>query len=104
MHFDFVDAVASASFATAAFDIETETTGFVAAQFGFGLGGKKVADESEDAGVSGGIAARGAADGGLVDNDGFFELIDAFDAVVKAGGGFGAMETGGEFGGEDGVD
>ena len=87
VHFDFVDAVALAMLATTAFDVERETTSFVAAELGLGLGGVETADSSKDTSVGGGVATRGATDGGLVDDDDFVEIFDAVDVVVEAGDG-----------------
>ena len=73
VHFDAFGALSLAGFAAAALDVEGEASGFVAAHFGFAGAGVEGADEVEDAGVGGGIGARGAADGGLVDFDDFVE-------------------------------
>lgn len=104
VHFDFVDAVALAGFAAATLDVEAETAGFIAAEFGFGLLREELADLVEGAGVGRDIGARGAADWRLVDNDTFVEVFDAVDALMKTGDGLGAMETGEEFVRENLVD
>ena len=99
VHFYFDHAVALAGFAAAAFDVEREAADVVAAFAREGYAGEQVADGGEQAGVGGGVGARGAADGGLVDVDDFVELVEAADVVV--GGGFfvGAVElAGGDFG------
>src|SRR5260370_12167807 len=80
IHFDAAQAVALASFAAAALDVEAEAAGAVAALARFGEHGKKLANGREDACVGGGIGARCAADGGLLDPADSVDLIppDAF--------------------------
>ena len=91
VHFDFVYAIALASFATSAFDVKGETAGFIATDLGFGLSGEKVTNGSEDAGIGRGVRTRSAADWGLVDEDDFVEELDALDTVMKAGDGLGMV-------------
>ena len=76
VHFDFNHAVALAGFAAAAFDVEGESADAVAAFAREGDAGEEFADGGEQAGVGGGIGARGAADGGLVDVDDFVEVFE----------------------------
>ena len=71
VHFDFDDAVALAGFAAAAFDVEGESADVVAAFAREGHAGEEFADGGEQAGVGGGVGARGAANGGLIDVDDF---------------------------------
>jgi hypothetical protein len=78
VHFDFDQAVALAFLATAALDVEAEAAGLVAADFGRGQFGEEIADLVEHAGVGGRIAARGAANGGLVNDD---DLVQGFEAA-----------------------
>ena len=78
--------------------------GFVAALAGLGEHGEEVADLGEDAGVGGGVGARSAADGGLVDLDDFVEQAGAVDGLVGAGFFAGAIEFFGERAVEDVVD
>src|SRR5882762_8393309 len=85
IHFDAAQAVALAGFAAAAFYVEAEATGTVAAFAGFGEHGEKLTNGREDAGVGGGIRAWGAADGSLVDLDDFVDLICADDFAMRAG-------------------
>src|SRR6267154_262052 len=85
IHFDAAQAIALAGFAAPAFYVEAEAAGAVAAFAGFGEHGEKLANGGEDAGVGGGIGARGAADGGLVDLDDFVDLIGADDFAMGAG-------------------
>src|SRR5882762_7535553 len=85
IHFDAAQAVALAGFAAATFYVEAEAAGTVAAFAGFGEHGEQLANGREDTGVGGGIGARGAADGGLVDLDNFVDLICADDFAMRAG-------------------
>ena len=85
VHFDFDDAVALAGFASTAFDVKGEPPRRVAAGARFLRAGKEFADGGEDAGVGGGVGARRAADGRLVDVDDFVEVFEAFDAFVGGG-------------------
>ena len=77
IHFDAAQAVALAGFAAAAFYVEAEAAGLVAALARFGKHGEKFADGRENAGVRRGIRARRAADGRLIDLDDFVDLLDA---------------------------
>ena len=104
VHFDLDDAVTGTVFAAAAFDVEAETAGAVAAQFGFGHLGKQFADRREQAGVGRRVGARRAANRRLVDDDGFVELLDAFDVVVAARHGAGPVQAGQQFFGQNVVD
>ena len=85
IHFDAAQAVALAGFAAAAFHVEAEAAGLVAALARFGQHGEEFADRGEDAGVGGGIRARRAADGRLVDLDDFVDVLGAFDFAERAG-------------------
>jgi len=85
VHFDFNHAVALAGFAAAAFDVEGESADVVAAFAREGYAGEEFADGGEQAGVGGGVGARGATDGGLVDVDDFVEVFEAVDVVVWGG-------------------
>src|SRR5207237_5095485 len=78
MHFDFDEAIALAFFAAAPFDIEAEAARFVSPDAGGGQAGEKIADVIEHAGVSSRIAARGAADGRLIDHNDFIGLLERF--------------------------
>src|SRR5580693_2677970 len=75
IHFDAAEAIALAGFAAAAFDVEAEAAGTVAAFARFGKHGEKFADGCEDACVGGGVRARRAAYGGLIDLDDFIDLV-----------------------------
>ena len=84
VHFDLDEAVALAFLAAAALDVEAEAAGLVAANFGGGQSGEEVADLVEHAGVGGRVAARGAADGRLVNDD---DLVQVLEAANERGGG-----------------
>ena len=77
--------VALAGFAAAALHVEAEAAGLVAALARFRQHGVEIADGREEAGVGGGIRARRAADGGLIDLDHFIDVLEAFDGIVRAG-------------------
>jgi hypothetical protein len=68
VHLDAEDAVAFAGLAAAALDVEAEAARAVAADAGGGQLREEIADLVEEAGEGGGVAARRAADGGLVDD------------------------------------
>ena len=85
VHLDASLAVALTGFAASAGDVEGEAAGLVAAFAGLGQHGVEVADGGEDAGIGRRVRARRAADGRLVDADGFIDLIKAPDSVVLAG-------------------
>ena len=76
--------------------VEGEAASGVAADFGLGQGGKKLADEVEDAEVGGGGGARGFTDGGLVHLDDGLKVMGAAQ-LGKGWGGAGEI-----FGGEAG--
>src|ERR1700758_2085645 len=104
VHLDAALAFALAGFTASALDVEGEAAGFVAALAGLGEHGEEVADGGEDSGVGGGIAARGAAYGGLVDFDDLVDLVNADDSAVLAGLFAAAVELFGEGAVEDVVD
>src|SRR6266571_2422174 len=85
IHFDAAEAVSLAGFAAAAFYVETEAPGAVAALARFGKHGEEIADGRENTGVGGGIRAWGAADGGLIDFDDFVDLVGAENFAVRGG-------------------
>jgi hypothetical protein len=85
VHFDAALAVALAGLAAAAGDVEAEAAGLVAALARLGQHGEQVADGREDLGVGGGIGARRAADGRLVDADDLVDLLGAGERLVRAG-------------------
>src|SRR3982074_1326112 len=85
IHFDAAQAIALAGFAAAAFYVEAEETGAVAALARLREHGEKLANGREDAGVGGGIRTRSAANWGLVDLNDFVDLIGADDFAMRAG-------------------
>ena len=96
VHLDLADAVAGTGLAAAALDVEAEAVGLVAAGAGVVGGGEHVADEVEHAGIGGGVGARRAADGRLVDGDDLVQLLHALDGIVVAGAQARAVELAGE--------
>src|SRR5467141_322485 len=85
IHFDAAKAVALAGFAAAALDVKAEAAGAVAAFARFRKHGKEIANGREDAGISGGIRARRAADRGLIDFDDFVDVLGADNFAVRGG-------------------
>ena len=77
IHFDAALAIALAGFAASAFHIEAETARAITALAGFRKHGVKFADRRENTSISGGIRARRAADGRLVNLDNFINVLDA---------------------------
>ena len=65
---------------------------------------EEAADVVEDAHVGGGVGARCAADGRLVDLDDLVDVVDAFDGLVGQGGAERVVEVLGEDGLEGVVD
>ncbi|MCG3120366.1 MAG: hypothetical protein ALAOOOJD_03029 [bacterium] len=92
MHLDLDDTVALARFAAPAFDIETETARFVAANFGFLRLREQIANECEQAGVSRRIAARRAANRRLIDVDDLVEMLQAEQFFKRQWLRFGAVD------------
>ena len=85
VHLDRLVAVAAAGLAAAAFDVEREAPGLVAADACLGQRDEEVADVREDAGVGGGVGARGAAYGALVYVDDLVDVLKPDDVVVGQG-------------------
>src|SRR5690606_39857208 len=85
VHLDLHDAVPLTRLAAAALHVEGEAAGRVAADLRLGQFGEERADRREDAGVGGRVRAWCAADGRLVDVDDLVEVLEAVDAVVRAG-------------------
>ena len=96
MHLDLDDAVALAGLAAPALDVEAEAARLVAARLGLGQAGEPVADRREGAGIGGGVGARGAADGRLVDIDDLVEMLQPLDPVMLAGMVARAVEAAGQ--------
>ena len=93
VHLDAQNTVAGAGLAAAAAHVEGETVFLIAARLGLRRGGEDLADHIEQAGVGGRVAARGAADGALVDGDHLVKLLHALDAVACAGARVRAVEV-----------
>src|SRR5205807_9968280 len=85
VHLDLDDAVALASLAAPALDVEREAAGPISPRLGLGQAGEPVADRREGARVCRRVGARRAADRRLVDVDDLVEMLGAFDAVMRAG-------------------
>ena len=92
VHLDRAQAVALASLAAPALDVEAEAPGAVAALARLRQQRKQLTNRSEDAGVGGGIAAGCAADGGLINFDYLVDFIGPTDGFVRAGLVKGAVE------------
>src|SRR3546814_13046914 len=71
-------------FRSAALHIEAEAAGLVSAGLAFGQAGEPVADICEGAGISGGVGAGRAADGGLVNVDDLVAMFQARHLVMRA--------------------
>ena len=84
MHLDLDQAIALAIFAAAAFDVETETPGVIAANARRWQLREKLANRRESSGVGDRIGARRAADRALVDDDGFVDLVEPAQLAVFA--------------------
>ena len=65
--------------------LKEKAAGAEAATFGVGLGGEEGADVVEGLDVGDGIGARGAADGGLVDEDDVVEVLRAGERAEEVG-------------------
>ena len=85
LHFDLDDAIAVASLAAAAFDIEAETPRLVASHLRLGGLAVELADVIENAGIGGRVRPRRAADGLLVDVNDLIHILHAFHGVVLPG-------------------
>ena len=80
VHLDAQDAVALAGLAAAALHVEGIAPRLVAARLGLGQAGEQIADVGEDAGVGGGVRARRAPDGRLIDVDHLVDVLQPLDA------------------------
>ena len=85
IHFDAAQAVALAGFAAATLYVEAEAARAVAALARFRKHREEIANRREDTGVSSGIRARCAADGGLIDFDDFVDVFGADNLAVRGG-------------------
>ena len=84
LHFNLLDAVAVAFFATSAFHVEGEAARAVAADLRVRRHGENLADRVEKPRVGGGIGAWRAADRRLVDDDHLVDVLQPFDGIVLA--------------------
>ena len=92
VHFHADHAVAFTGLAAAAAHVEGEAPRAVAALAGGRYAGKQFADGREEPGVGGGVAARGATDGALVDGDHLVEVVQTVDLAAGGRFGLGAVE------------
>src|SRR5208283_496335 len=92
IHLDAAQAFSLAGFATPAFHVEAEAPGTVTPLARFRQHGEKFADGREDAGVGGGIRARRAANGRLIDLDDFVDVLNAKKHAVRTGRLHGAVK------------
>ncbi len=83
VHLDAGDPVAAARLAPAALDVEREAAGLVAADARLRDLREQGPDVGEQAGVGGGVGARGPADGRLVDGDHLIHVRQAVDLVAR---------------------
>ena len=83
LHLDGDGAVAFADIAAAAGNVEGEAAGGEVLAAGVGLRGEELADGVEGLDVGDGVGARGAADGGLVDEDDVVEVLGAGEAAIE---------------------
>ena len=100
IHLDGLVTIAATCLAATALHVEREAAGLVAADLGLGQVDEERADIGEDARVGGGIGARRAADGALVDVDHLVDIFQPLDAVV----GHGALQRVVEVVREDGLE
>ena len=96
VHLDLDLAVALARLAATARHVEAETAGGVAAGLGLRDARKEVAQVVPQADIGGGVRARRAPDGGLVDVDDLVDELEALEALVGADGAHGALDGVGE--------
>ncbi len=94
LHLDGDGAVTFADVAAAAGDVEGEVAGAEAATLGVGLRGEEGADVVEGLDVGDGIGSRGAADGGLIDEDHVVEVMSAGEFAEEMGSGAAAFGLG----------
>ena len=83
LHLDRDGAIALAGFAAAAGNVEGEMACGISAALGIRRVSEDIADGVEGLQVGGGIGARGAADGCLVDDDDVLQIFVAFDAFAE---------------------
>ncbi len=86
LHLDGDGAVAFADVAAAAGDVEGEVPWAEAAALGVGLRGEECADIVEGFDICNWIGSRGAADGGLVDEDDVVEVVGTGEFAIEVCG------------------
>ena len=91
VHFHFHHAVALAGGATTTFHVEGKTPRAIAAFAGHRHLGHQLAQGREQAGVSGRVGTRRAANRGLVHVDDFVEVVQPQDVVMRCGFFMGAV-------------
>src|SRR4029079_5851378 len=82
VHLDRDDAVALTGLAPPALDVEREPSRLEPARLRLRHHRAQVTDEGEHPGIGGGVAARRATDGRLVDLDDLVDELDAVDPIV----------------------
>ena len=92
MHFDLDQAVALAFFATPALDVEAESSGVIASNLCGGQLREQIANRIEHTGVGRRVAARGAANRGLVNHDDLVQILDPSDFAMRAGALLGSVQ------------
>ena len=96
MHLDFYQTSAAAGFAAAAPGVEGKPPRAVSAGFGVLGFGENIPNVPKQAGISGRVGPRRAADRGLVDGDDLVQVFQALDLIEFARPGSGAVELGGQ--------
>ena len=91
-HFDAAQSIPLAVFAAPAFDIETESSGLIAADAGLGKHRKKLSEWGEKPGVGGRIGTGSPADRRLIDFNHLIQVLDSEDLAVQAGIGQSPMQ------------
>src|SRR5271154_4198580 len=83
IHFDAAQAVTLTGLAAPAFDVKAKAPRLVTAFARFWKHGKEFANGGKDSRVRGGIRARRAADGSLIDLNHFVDIFDAKNFAVR---------------------
>jgi hypothetical protein len=99
LHLDSDCSVTLAGLAATALHVEREASSTPAAHSRLGESGEEAANPGEHAAVGRGVTARTPTNRPLVDIDDFVDLIESYDASVRAGG----HEEAVQFSGEDAV-
>ena len=83
VHLDFADPVALTGLTAAAFDVEAEASGLIAARARFLGARKQLSHRREDTRVGGRVGARCASDGALIDVDTLVDVLQALQRAVR---------------------